>query len=492
LLSFSQQIQTECRERLAESDISMLPSYQHTLPTGEERGDFLALDVGGSTLRVALIRLDGKGRDGDDGSSDDGMEIRRTRKFDINEKIRKLQGEAFFDWMAARIEEMLLEHGHIPVDGVTPTSPLPMGLAWSFPVEQTSPRSGKLLAMGKGFCATHGVEGQDLSELIMRACTRRGLPVEMRAIVNDGAATLLAQTYRDPTTRMSLILGTGTNACVFLPVHALGAEKFGTRPESWFAAATHVLVNTELSMLGREALPTTGWDDDLNAQHRLPDFQPLEYLTTGRYLGEIVRLILLDAIANAGLFAGRIPSGLDEAYTLDTRNLAAFEADSSAAGLEKAAAAFLEAHPIADAASTPATSTAASSPSTADWRFVRSITRLVTHRAAAYLATALHALWRIRTQSEDDFQQSIDAHADNESVKSSSASARSRSSADQHISVACHGTIAEQYPGYRDRCQRYLDDLCGAAPGTVTLAVAPESSIFGAAVAVGCMEGREG
>jgi hexokinase len=66
------------------------------------------------------------------------------------------------------------------------------------------------------------------------------------------------------------------------------------------------------------------------------------------------------------------------------------------------------------------------------------------------------------------------------------------SSADQHISVACHGTIAEQYPGYRDRCQRYLDDLCGAAPGTVTLAVAPESSIFGAAVAVGCMEGREG
>jgi hexokinase len=177
---------------------------------------------------------------------------------------------------------------------------------------------------------------------------------------------------------------------------------------------------------------------------------------------------------------------------LDTRILAAFEADSSAAGLEKATAAFLEAHPIANVASTLPTSTTASSPSTADWRFVRSITRLVTHRAAAYLATALHALWRIRTQSEDDFQQSVDAQADNESVKSSSTSAKSRTSADQHISVACHGTIAEQYPGYRDRCQRYLDDLCGAAPGTVTLAVAPESSIFGAAVAVGCMEGREG
>lgn len=143
----------------------MLPSYQHTLPTGFETGDFLALDVGGSTFRVALVRLSGKK---ENGRSD--MQIRRIRSVVIDEKIRGLQGEAFFDWMADRIADMLAEYNHI--NGTT-NARLPMGLAWSFPVEQTSPRSGKLLAMGKGFCATHGCEGDDLSELIMRSCNKK-------------------------------------------------------------------------------------------------------------------------------------------------------------------------------------------------------------------------------------------------------------------------------------------------------------------------------
>ena len=183
----------------------------------------------------------------------------------------------------------------------TTNARLEMVLAWSFPIEQTSPRSGKVMPMGKGFNATHGVEGQDLSELIMQACGARGLNVQMRAIVNDGTATLLAQAYRNPSTRMSLILGTGTNVGIYLPVSTLGKGKMTGRPASWHSAAKHVLINTEISMFGKDILPTTTWDDELNARHMRPDFQPFEYLTTGRYLGEIVRLVLVDAIASAGL-----------------------------------------------------------------------------------------------------------------------------------------------------------------------------------------------
>ena len=158
LLQYSGELQSEYTERLQSSNISMLPSYQHTLPTGFEKGDFLALDVGGSTFRVALIRLCGKK---DNGDSD--IQIRRIRNVVIDEKIRGLQGEEFFDWMADRIADMLAEYNHM--NGTT-NARLPMGLAWSFPVEQTSPRTGRLLPMGKGFCATHGCEGDDLSELI--------------------------------------------------------------------------------------------------------------------------------------------------------------------------------------------------------------------------------------------------------------------------------------------------------------------------------------
>lgn len=447
LLGISQQLQSECRERLLKSDISMLPSYQHTLPSGHERGDFLALDVGGSTFRIALIRLTGKSKLGGD-----NMQVRRTRKFIINEDIRGLQGQAFFDWMADRISEMLEEYNHI--NGTT-NARLPMGLAWSFPIEQTSLRSGKLLAMGKGFKATHGVEGQDISELIMQSCNRKGLNVEMRAIVNDGAATLMSQAYRDPSTRMSLILGTGTNAGVYLPVEALGSDKFGERPDSWYEAAKHVLVNTELSMVGKQSLPITRWDEVLNARHSLPDFQPLEYLITGRYLGEIVRLILVEAIETCHLFGGQMPDRLDEPYAFDSRILAEFESDSSVS-MEKARMEFLQAHPMR------------SPLRHSELEFIREIARLVSQRAAAYLATALHALWTVRTESEG--------------LSLGGAT---------HVTVACNGTIVEKYPCYRELCQRRLDELCvlsGALKGAVTLKMAPESSIFGAAVAVACLE----
>ncbi|TKA23340.1 hypothetical protein B0A50_07548 [Salinomyces thailandicus] len=449
MLAMSARLQSEYREKLQSSDISMLPSYQHTLPTGKERGDFLALDVGGSTFRIALVRLGAKRKE------EASMQVRRIRSFVIDKRIRDLRGQQFFDWMAERIAEMLAEYNHI---NGTRDARLKMGLAWSFPIDQTSLKTGRLLAMGKGFFATHGVEGQDLSELIMSSCRTRGLNVEMGAIVNDGAATLLSQAYRDPSTRMSLILGTGMNAAVYLPTTALGPTKLQARPPSWRKAAQHVLVNTELSMFGKHILPTTRWDDELNTTHLLPDFQPLEYLVTGRYLGEIVRLVLIEAVTKAGLFHGELPAHLDQPYTLDTRLLATFQSDTGP-DLAKATQTFLTSHPLPRHQSPPLLT---------DFHFLRDLSRLVADRAAVYLAIALHALWTARTAAEG--------------LEPNEAS---------RVTIACNGTIVEKYPGFRAGCQGHLDALCmasGCEAGCVKLEMAPESSIFGAAVAVACLE----
>jgi hexokinase len=122
-----------------------------------------------------------------------------------------------------------------------------------------------------------------------------------------------------------LILGTGTNMAVVLPVSALTKTKFGIRPQSWHDQARHVLVNTEFSMFGKNILPTTRWDDYLNKTHMYPDFQPLEYLVSGRYLGEIVRLVLLEAIQSTGLFNGQYPEHFLEPYAFETSTMAAIE-----------------------------------------------------------------------------------------------------------------------------------------------------------------------
>jgi hexokinase len=176
--------------------------------------------------------------------------------------------------------------------------------------------------MGKGFLASEGLLGRDLGDLIQQACGRKNLNVQLNAIVNDSAATLLSTAYSDPSTRFGLILGTGVNIAVHLPVDTINPEKYGVRPSSWHDAADHVIVNTELGMFGKGLLPMTRWDTHLNSTHILPDFQPFEHLVSGRYLGEIARLILVEGIRDFNLFGGIIPLSLENAYSMETELLA--------------------------------------------------------------------------------------------------------------------------------------------------------------------------
>ena len=152
----------------------------------------------------------------------------------------------------------------------------------------------------------------------------QNLPVYMDSIVNDSSATLLSRAYEDPSTRFAVILGTGFNISVHLPVSSLAPAKYKGYPQKWLDEATHVLVNTECSMFGKGVFPTTRWDDQLNEAHMRPDFQPFEHMISGRYLGEIVRLIIVEAVKTAGLFGGEIPDQLDVAYTLDTGTIAGY------------------------------------------------------------------------------------------------------------------------------------------------------------------------
>jgi hexokinase len=179
--------------------------------------------------------------------------------------------------------------------------------------------------MGKNFEAAHGLHGHDLGDLIEGACSRQGLNVKLHAIVNDSSATLLSKAYLDSTTRFALILGTGVNAAVHLPVHIFSPSKFGNRPQEWHDLAKHVIVNTELSMFGDGILPYTRWDKQLLATHAAPDFQPLEHFVGGGYLGEMARLALVEGIQTTGLFGGVVPPSLRERYSLETETLSRIE-----------------------------------------------------------------------------------------------------------------------------------------------------------------------
>ncbi|KAH8666406.1 hypothetical protein BX600DRAFT_511343 [Xylariales sp. PMI_506] len=524
---FSKKIKLQFRERLQDHPESMLPSFSHLLPTGNETGPYLALDVGGSTLRVALVILRGREAVGKE------SEILRMDSFKITPDVKKLEGMSFFDWMAARINEVVKDDVAQRYDS---NAPIPMGLAWSFPVEydgtflivnppsfivtsslpfllsskargnkiyvsqsrrEVRPSSGEantvwdrqislggglLLGMGKGFMATNGLLGQDLGGIIQIACRKHGLNVELSAIVNDGSATLLSQAYVHSQTRFGLILGTGVNIAVHLPVSALHRTKFGSRPDSWFESASHVIVNTELGMYGHDILPRTRWDKELNAALPRPDFQPLEYFLSGYYLGEIVRLALVEAVETAGVFGGVIPPSLETPYSLETETLSLLEADTTP-NFETALPHFAAAHPSAN------------KPTTSDLSVIRALATFVSRRSAALLAASVFSLWELRLETEAEYIRSQTPASASTTVSSTTTTAPSsfiaqaeKERALPRTKVAFNGSVIERYPGYRDGCQAYLNDLIAVSghPGAVELVPALESSILGAAVALAC------
>lgn len=125
LLALSKKLQAELRQHMISSPQCMLPSFNYELPTGQERGTYLALEVGGSNLRMALVELNGR---------DLGMWIQRTMCFPIDTAIRQLKEYDFFDWMAERVKELLGVEAESS-DHTEGIGPLPMGVAWSFPIE---------------------------------------------------------------------------------------------------------------------------------------------------------------------------------------------------------------------------------------------------------------------------------------------------------------------------------------------------------------------
>jgi hexokinase len=449
MLSMSSEMCQQYKEKLHGYHECMLPSYNYTLPTGHEIGTYLAMDLGGSTFRVALVELRGRT------AGQPGLRIVRMSVSPIDENVRRLEGTLLFDWMAQKIEAMLAEG---PETCGYEDEALPVGLAWSFPIEQTSLRGGKIQGMGKGFHSSHTVIGQDLGNLIVAACRRRRLNLRVDAIVNDSSAALLCRAYSEPTTSMSLILGTGTNAAVHLPVSCIGADKFGIRDQSWHAQAKKVITNTELSMFGKGILPETRWDEFLNRTHRLPDFQPLEYMTTGRYLGELLRLVIGEAVDTAGLFDGVFPEPLRTPYTLDTAILGMLEADTSAqlsrsgAHLEKIWC-------------------MTSPPCPSDLLFLRAVAESISNRATVYLAVALHALWTL--QKETDINPTTPFGT-------------------PKTSIACTGSVIEKYPNFRARCEGYIAEMIAVGDRSfgsfplelVVLEVIDDAAILGAAVAV--------
>ena len=282
------------------------------------------------------------------------------------------------------------------------------------------------MTWGKPFSrVAAGRYAQSLSLHVFSLTESQNLNVRLDAIVNDSSSALLARAYLDPATRLAFILGTGVNAAIHIPVHSLDPSKFFARFFGEGQKPSHVLTNTEFSMFGKGIFPTTRWDEDLNARHIMPGYQPFEYLIAGVYISELVRLVLVDAASQAKLWGGSLPPSLQLPYTLDSKTLAIIDSDPSM--LNQSSRTFLEEeYP------------SSTSPSNSDLDFILRTIRVITERSITFFATGVHALTSL--MEELDVEAGLPSEQD-------------------HFSIGCDGSIINKYPKYMERAQGILDEL---------------------------------
>jgi hexokinase len=260
------------------SSLKMIHSFAHK-PSGDEKGSFIALDLGGTNFRILEVALKGAGR----------ISMSDAMKFKIDSRHMAGKGEELFDFISRCLKSFLKKNRELGESRK-------LGFTFSFPVRQTGIDSGSLVCWTKGFKAS-GIVGKDVVLLLEESLERNGIEnVKVSALVNDTVGTLEARGYSDRYCDIGVIIGTGTNACYCEP--ALGG----------------MIVNIEWGNFDK--IRTTFFDKFLDASSDSPGAQILEKTISGMYMGR-----LASAVLRSGLF----PRMRD----LETEEMSAIEADSS-------------------------------------------------------------------------------------------------------------------------------------------------------------------
>ncbi|MTI82666.1 MAG: hexokinase [Firmicutes bacterium] len=279
-----------------DSSLKMLPAFL-AKPIGNEKGVYLAVDLGGTNVRVMIIELKGNGN----------YKILDRHAFPLknSQKGHDFTSEtssaaALFGYIAERIKSM-----------VATNSFYPLGFTFSFPSRQTAVNQAVLIKWTKEI-KTPGVEGKDVSKILAGALDDKNLhQVVPRAIINDTVGTLLTASYRDPFTDIGSICGTGHNSCYVEPQSLTSGE----------------IINMESGNFN--ALPFTAYDTELDKQSDIPGEQCLEKMVSGKYIGELTRIILQDFIKQNLILTNNQSDIFFSPYMIKAEDISLFLDDES-------------------------------------------------------------------------------------------------------------------------------------------------------------------
>lgn len=319
------------KEGLAEQTeygLPMIPSFVTQIPTGQEKGTFLAMDLGGTNVRACSIRLNG----------DSTYDIVQD-KWAVPHEYMIGDSETFFEFLASRLEAFIKKHhaDTLTSEYVSSDNKFKMGFTFSFPVNQTSLNRGTLIRWTKGFDIKDAV-GKDIVLLLQGAIDKKGLPVEVAALVNDTVGTLVSRSYtkaRGGQTLIGCIFGTGTNGAYSEKIKSIPKFDREGHPE---VTSKIMVINTEWGSYDNklEQVPNTRFDVRLNELTPNKGFHMFEKRISGMFLGELLRQVLCE-LRERGLVCNEdqkiegsdVSANLETPFSLDTSVPSKIDGDRS-------------------------------------------------------------------------------------------------------------------------------------------------------------------
>ncbi|WVQ78326.1 hypothetical protein IAT38_000411 [Cryptococcus sp. DSM 104549] len=422
--------------------MAMIPAWVTGVPDGTEEGTFLALDLGGTNLRVCEVELLG----------DHTFNIRQA-KYKISEELKQGQARQLFDYIAECVDSFLTERANDETNPINLSSsePFYLGFTFSFPVEQTAIDAGTLLTWTKGFNAKNAI-GNDVVQLLQDAFDRQHIHVVCSALVNDTVGTLLSRSYQSGPALIGAIFGTGTNGAYIdktRKISKLGEKKISDAEAGGEHAGEYMVVNTEWGAFDNErhCLPVSIFDNKLDRESINPRKQAFEKMVSGMYLGEITRNILLHMIDSSLLFSGHSTEILNTHYGFDTSFVSSVEGATAPADVRSI---------IIEALGVPKELIGDQCVEVVQWAC-----RLVADRACKLAACAVAAVVK---QTGNDKKPEGDEE-------------------DKGVDVGIDGSVAEFLPRFEDRVRAALKVLLGPeGSARVKMGLAKDGSGVGAAL----------
>ncbi|KAK7105292.1 hypothetical protein V1264_016694 [Littorina saxatilis] len=275
------------------------PPFVSHLPNGTENGEFLVLDFDGDHLKAVHVKL-----------QDRRVSVMESERYTFSSDSKTGEAKNKLFYFIADCTNQFVKGFDLS------EKTLHTALIVAFPCKYDGPQTVRLVKWTKEI-NHQGVVGEDLHSLLREALTERrkekwATPhkfdnlgkLEVVSVVNDAAGTFMSVADKVPNCKIGLIVGNGLNACYVKDLTHVETDSPDDDKQH------EIIVNTELGALGENGcldFCRTAYDKLLDEQSNFHESQVLEKMVGGRYIGELVRLVL-EGLTREGLLFRSVPS----------------------------------------------------------------------------------------------------------------------------------------------------------------------------------------